>query len=293
MSVPLPKMPADWEWEPALDDADPFRYGWRPKYLHLPGGKIEEQRIPLTAADLLDPQVGDVILEGVPHAKISSFLYVLLFVHYEKEADVLVTHDVKMVWGIPGLAGPAPDAAMIRGIRNKEESRDVFDVLQEGARPCLVIEVVSPKYEEVRRNDYVDKKEIYERAGIPEYLIVEPYQVPGFPIRQWTGYRLSTDGRYREIEPDGEGRLLSKTTGLLFGVAEDGGFQVTDARTGERLLNQSQLSAAREDAEERAIREAGRATREAERADREAEARKAADDEIARLRAELERISKS
>jgi hypothetical protein len=102
MSVPLPKMPADWEWEPAPDDADPFRYGWRPKYVHLPGGKVEEQRIPLTAADLLDPQFGDVILESVPHANISSFLYVLLLVHYEKEADVqadvLVTHDVKMVW---------------------------------------------------------------------------------------------------------------------------------------------------------------------------------------------------
>jgi Uma2 family endonuclease len=285
-------MPADWEWEPTPDDADPFRYGWRPRLVHLPGDKVEEQRIPLTVADLLDPQFGDVILEGVPHAKISSFLYVLLVVHYEKDTGVLVTHDVKMVWGIPGLAGPAPDIGVIRGIRNKEMSREVFDVVQEGVRPCLVIEVVSPKYEEVRRNDYVEKKEIYERAGIPEYLIVEPYQVPGAPIRPWTGYRLGFDGRYQEIEPDGAGRLLSKTAGLLFGTAEDGGFQVTDARTGERLLNQSQLAAAREDAEERATREAGRAAREAERADREAEAREAAEAEIARLRAELERIFK-
>jgi len=155
---------------------------------------------------------------------------------------------------------------VIRGIRNKQEPRDVFDVVQEGVRPCLILEVVSPKYEEVRRNDYVKKKEIYERVGIPEYLIVEPYRIPGSPIRQWTGYRLGFDGRYQRIEPDGEGRLLSETTGLLFGIAEDGGFQVTDARTGERLLNQSQLAAAREAAEEAQKAAEERATWEAERA---------------------------
>ncbi len=288
MAEPAPKMPAAWELtelRPAPDDADPFRYGWRPRYVHLPGGEVEEQDVPLTAEDLLDPQPGDVVLESDPHAKISSFLYALLVVRFEKDDGVLVTHDVKMLWGIPGLKEPAPDVAVIRGIRNKQEPRDTFEVVQEGVRPCLIVEVVSPKYEEVRRNDYVKKKEIYERVGIPEYLIVEPYQVPGSPIRQWTGYRLGFDGRYREIEPDGEGRLLSETTGLLFGIDEDRSFLVINARTGERLLNPSQLSAAREAAEERA-------TREAERADREAEARKAAEAEIARLRAELDRTAK-
>src|SRR5947209_16030407 len=295
MAEPAPKMPAEWELtelRPAPEDADPFRYGWRPRYVHLPGGEVEEQDIPLTAEGLLDPQPEDVGLESDPHAKISSFLYALLVVLFEKDDGVLVTHDVKMLWGIPGLQEPAPDVAVIRGIRNKQEPRDTFEVVQEGVRPCLIVEVVSPKYEEVRRNDYVKKKEIYERVGIPEYLIVEPYQVPGSPIRQWTGYRLGFDGRYREIEPDGEGRLLSETTGLLFGIDEDRSFLVINARTGERLLNPSQLTAAWEAAAERADREAERADRETGRADREAEARKAAEAEIARLRAGLDRNAK-
>src|SRR5947199_3705610 len=277
MAEPVPKMPAEWErteLRPAPEDADPFRYGWRPRYVHLPGGEVEEQDIPLTAEDLLDPQPGDVVLESGPHGKLSRRLGGVLELFFKGDAEVLVVGNMKMLWGIPGLKEPAPDVAVIRGVRDREDLGEVFDVVQEGVRPCLIVEVVSPKYEEVRRNDYVKKKEIYERAGIPEYLIVEPYQIKGSPIRQWTGYRLGFDGRYREIEPDGDGRLLSETTGLLFGIAEDGGFQVTDVRTGERLLNPSQLSAAREAAEERA--------------DREAQARRAAEAEIARLRAELE-----
>ncbi len=322
MGMPVPKMPDDWELWPAPEEADPFRYGWRPKYVRLVGGKVEEQRIPLTAEDLLDPQLGDVTLvQGGPHGKLSRRLGGVLETFFEDDSDVMVIGDMKILWGIPGLKDPAPDIAVIRGVGDEDEVREVFDVVKEGVRPCLIIEVVSPKYEEIRRNDYVEKKAIYERAGIPEYLIVEPFRVPRSPIRHWTGYRLGLDGRYRSIEPDGEGRLLSETTGLLFGIAEDGGFQVINAQSGEVLLNQSQLSAARNAAEERAgceavsreiaeeariaaeqraaqeveAREAAeeRAGQASERAARESEARKAAEAEIARLRAELARISKT
>ena len=87
MAVPVPKMPADWELTPAPEDADPFRYGWRPRYVHLPNGEVEEEQIPLTAEDLLDPQPGDVVLEDQPHANVTSFLHVLLDVLFE--TDVL------------------------------------------------------------------------------------------------------------------------------------------------------------------------------------------------------------
>ncbi len=314
MAVPAPKMPADWELTPAPEAADPFHYGWRWRYVRLPNGEVEKQRIPLTAKDLLDPQIGDENLtQGGPHEKLWRRLSGVIDLFFEDDPEVLVAGDMKMLWGIPGLEEPSPDVAVIRGVQDKEEVRETFDVVQEGVRPCLIIEVVSPKYEEVRNNDYVEKKRIYERAGIPEYLIVEPYRVRGKLIRQWIGYRLGPDGRYREIEPDGEGRLFSETTGLLFGIGEKGSLLVVDVRTGNRrLLDMSQLDAARKAAEERsaqeakariaaeqrAIQEAERATREVEarvaaeqRAAQEAEARKAAEAEIARLRAELDGLS--
>lgn len=85
-----------------------------------------------------------------------------------------------------------------------------------------------------------------------------------------TGYRLGPDGRYRRIEPDAEGSLLSLTTKILFGVAADGRtLRVIDTATGERLLTREEM----EDA-----------------LARETEARKAAEAENARLRAELERL---
>jgi colicin import membrane protein len=301
MAVPLPKMPADWEWEPAPDEADPFRYGWRPRLVQLPGGKVEEQRIPLTAADLLDPQLGDEILtQGGPHATLATDLYDLVKRFFKRDDGVLVTFDRKIRWGIPGLLEPSPDVAVIRGVRDRAKAARslTFDVPKEGVRPCLVVEVVSPQYEEIRDNDYVAKVGIYERAGIPEYVILEP----GFTWKdhiQLTGYRLGPDGRYRPMAPDGEGRLLSETTGLLFGEDEDGSVLLIDTRSGERLRKPTQIEADEAAAQKRAAREARRAVREAEarkaaeqRAAQEAGARKAAEAEIARLRAELERISK-
>ncbi|MFY9819834.1 MAG: Uma2 family endonuclease [Thermoanaerobaculia bacterium] len=268
MGVPLRKISAD--WEPETAPQDPFRFGTRPKRVLLPGGEVEEQSIPLTAEDLLDPQFGDEILvQGGPHAKFSVGIYELLDRHFEDEPDVLITYDMKVIWGIPGLPNPAPDAMVIRSVRDKDEPRQVFDVAKEGVRPCLVIEVVSPQYEETRRNDYEKKVKIYRRAGIPEYLIVEPILIRGLPVRLLTGYRLDAKGRYQPIEPDGEGRLLSETAGLLFGIGEDRALVVFDARTGQRLLKPSEIAAAQEAAEARA---------------RTAEA------EADRLRAELERL---
>lgn len=58
---------------------------------------------------------------------------------------------------------------VVRGIRNKQQNRSRFVVKDEGVRPALVIEVVSPRY---RKEDRETKVEQYERAQIQEYLIV-------------------------------------------------------------------------------------------------------------------------
>jgi Uma2 family endonuclease len=57
--------------------------------------------------------------------------------------DLAVFADLKMRWGIPGLKNPGPDIAVVPGVRDKKRKRDSFDVMKEGTRPCLVIEVVS------------------------------------------------------------------------------------------------------------------------------------------------------
>jgi Uma2 family endonuclease len=259
---------------PAEADDDPFRYGWRLQRVRLPNGEEDVVEVPLTVEDLLDPQLGDKVPQGGPHFSVALLLATLLRSHYEGRDDVFVAGDMKMFWGIPGLQEPSPDIAVIPNVRDKRETsrQESFDVVREGTRPCLIIEVVSPKDPEVRRNDTERKVPIYEQAGIAEYLLVEPPRLGSRNRLFWTGYRLGRNGRYQRIEPDSEGRLLSETTQLLFGVGEDGETpRIFDARTGQRLLTLDEQRQAWQAAEERA---------------------QAAAAENARLREEIERLRK-
>ena len=264
--------PADWETQPA-PSADPFRYGWRPKYVHLPSGEVIEEWIPLTPEDLLDPQLGDVIPQSGEHADYLLHGANLLRDYFKPRPDVYVAVDMKMLWRIPGLQEPSPDVAVIPGYRPRETPPTSFDVVEEGTRPCLVLEVVSSSDAELWRNDHEKKVEIYRRAGIPEYVLLDPPRPATQNRLLLTGHRLGRDGCYRDIEPDGEGRLLSETTQLLFGVDPDGrNLFILDAATGRRLQTSEDLRTALK---------------------AEAEARRAAEAENARLRAELERLRRA
>jgi Uma2 family endonuclease len=301
MAEPVRKMPADWERETSPDSADPFRYGYRIRYVHLPSGEVVEQQIPLTPEDLLDPEPGDVVGQSGPHFNVFFLVIALLRAYYESRKDVLIAGDMKMLWGIPGLKRPAPDIAVIPGVRDRDDpERTSFDVVQEGTRPCLVIEVVSSLDAETRRNDYEKKVRIYQQAGIPEYVILDPPNRTTQGRLLVSGHRLDADGLYQPIEPDERGFLLSETTGLLFGVDKDGKTPlILDSRTGERLLKPAEEAVARKAAEQQAAREAKKRQAAEQRAAREAKKRQAAEEraraaeaEVNRLRAELEKLSR-
>jgi hypothetical protein len=183
----------------------------------------------------------------------------------------MVLDDVKHLLG-PGLPGPAPDVSVIRGARDPDPDLESFDVVKQGVVPCLVIEIVSPFDARIRRTDEVDKVRLYERAGIPEYLLVDmPRRATRHRFRL-KEYRLGSNRRYALIEPDDRNCLLSETTELRFGVSPAGDrIDIFDARTGDRLRS------ALEEEEERKVAQA---------------AREAAEEEIRRLRAEIERLKK-
>ncbi|HEX7184711.1 MAG TPA: Uma2 family endonuclease [Thermoanaerobaculia bacterium] len=270
MAEPAKRGPALSPSDFGVPEDDPFVFGWRLQCVPLPGGGFEDREIPLTAEALVDPQFGDVLPQSEQHFELLKALFDMLQSRYEAEPDVLVCSDMKMLWSIPGLEEPAPDVAVIRGVRPGGKKRDSFNVVQEGTRPCLVIEVVSSKTAEHRRADYETKVKIYQRAGVPEYLILDPQPFLATPRLRLSGYRLDATGRYRPIQEDSEGRILSETTGLWFSVAPDGQrLWLVDAATGERFLT---------------------LTEEKDRANREAEARQAAEAELARLREEIARL---
>jgi Uma2 family endonuclease len=272
MAEPVKKTAPVWrDAQPADDPADDSTLL---RWVERRDGRMELRETPLTPEDYLDPQEGDTWVQGERHNDVRGLLAQMLRLHFVKDPEVLVTEDLKFLLG-PGLSRPAPDVAVVRGVRRGD--RGVFDVAGEGVAPCLILEVISPNSSRIRRIDVEDKVRDYCRAGVPEYILLDrPSRKKGSPF-ELLGYRRDSQGRYQRIAPDAEGRLLSATTGVRFGLSADRlQVQLWDAATGERMLSPEELAAARAAAEERA--------------ELESAARQAAEAEIAGLRAELERL---
>jgi Uma2 family endonuclease len=240
---------------------DPFRYGWRTVTETLPNGETVYREIPLTQEDFLDPQLGDHMVQSDPHLILVVSLYNRFIKQYHADRTTGVFSDLKMLWGRPGIKEPAPDLAIVPHLKTKKARRKSFHVTKEGTRPCLVVEVVSPDYP----GDDTVKVKIYEQVGITEYIIIDPHFDDEIKPIELVGYRL-VNGVYQAIEPDGQGRLLSETTGVWFELDESKrGLVLVDAASGERLLDDEEEYEARREAEARAEDEAERAaTAEAE-----------------------------
>jgi Uma2 family endonuclease len=230
---------------------------------------MELLELPLTPELFLDPQIGDTMVQGGPHSLAIHDLFDRLLRWAGRHPDVLVQSDVKHFLG-PGLSRPVPDISVVRGLADPGRSFTSYNVVTEGAPPCLVLEVVSPTSARIRNVDEKDKVQHYQRAGIAEYLLLDLPRQGNLHRFGFSGYRLDAAGLYRSIEPDSRGYLLSESTRLRFGVSSDGQrISILDDETGEPLRSSQEE------------------TRRAEAAEKRAEA---AESEIARLRAEMDRL---
>jgi Uma2 family endonuclease len=225
-------------------------------------GSLDLVEIPLTPDLFLDPPLEAKILQGEFHADLMAEFKELLGRYFHAQRGVKVLMDVKHPLG-PGLPGPAPDISIIRGVRNPERKRRSFNVVKEGVVPCFILEIVSPSDARIRRTDEVDKVKLYERIQVEEYLLVDVPRRGTEGRFRLKGYRMGLDHRYQLIEPDESGRIACQTVGLLFGIAPDGNrIEVFEIASGNRLRTPQE----------------------------EVEARVAAEAEVARLLAEIERL---
>lgn len=189
-----------------------------------------------------------------------------------------------MEWGIPGLKEPAPDIAVVPQMREKDPDVGTFKVQEQGTRPALVIEVMSPHYQ----GDDTVKVTLYQQAGVKEYLIVNPYHGDHRDHYHLTLYRL-VGQRYQAVKPDQNGWLFSETTGVSFTVsANRREVLLTVVATGEKLLTakeekQARLKEARARLQETKAREAAET-----QARQAAKAREAAEAQALEAQAEAE-----
>lgn len=261
------------------------------RWVKRPDGEYEQVELPLTPQRFLNPRVTDTILQSIFHGDAVSELRDLLYRYFLAEEDAVVFRESKLLLG-RGLPGPAPDVTVIRGLPSFDRKEKSYRVARWGVPPCLVVEVISPDDARIRRVDEVDKVEVYARAGIREYLLVDPPRKANGERFRLRLYRLGPHGRYDAVEPGEDGRFRSETTGLSFAVSPEGGrIEIFDP-PGNRLLS-AEEEAEGHKAERLARQTAERRAKAAERKARaEQEARQAAEAELARLRAEIERSKK-
>lgn len=167
-----------------------------------------------------------------------------------------MTHDVGILWGVPGLRHHSPDVAAFVGLRVPPPTgKAVLPMGALGGRCVVAVEVVSPGW---RENDVVKKVDHYHRAGVPLYVLIDQ-EAEGGP-RRAVAYEWTPAG-YRDLAPDGQGRVWVAPLGLWLGV-RDGRAACWDGATGKELGDYSAVTAELEEADRR-IHEQERAIEEA------------------------------
>ena len=196
---------------------------------------------------------GQPMADNDRQAEVMIDLRHALRTRYAAEPDVYVSTNLFIYYreGDPG-ARVAPDAFVVFGVPKRK--RRSYRIWEEGQVPVLAFEIASQEAPQELLNK---KKNLYERIGIEEYVVFDPDAEFIHPALQ--GFRLE-NGRYWPIPLEPDGSLMSRTTGLRI-QPEGTSLRLTDVATGKRYPWA-------EESEARA---------------------QAAEEELARLRAELER----
>ena len=219
---------------------------------------------------------GQPMAETTLHRKVMSNTIGALERRYAGTADVWVGGNLFLYYQEEDpKKNVAPDVLLARGV--VKQDRDVY-LLWEEKPPALIFEITSKK---TKREDTGPKPQLYERLGVAELVLFDPYGDYLKPRLQ--GYRLER-GRYRPISPNRDGSLDLLTVGVT--VRPEGEhLRLMDTVTGEKLLWEDELEAAQRAAEERVVEEASarraaeeRAATAEERAVEEAPARRAAEE---------------
>ena len=212
---------------------------------------------------------GEPMAETDTHRKQMMYLLDALEDYFRDDPDVYVAGNL-FVYYEEGDSTQvvAPDVFVVKGV--SKHNRRFYQVWKEGKGPDVVFELTS---QGTRIEDLGLKKGVYEVLEVEEYFLFDPFGEYLEP--RLVGFRLAEWG-YRHIE--GEEPLVSRVLGLELRV--EGNFlRLVDPATGKKLLTPLEVQEARRRAEVLVAQEA--------------QARRHAEAEVERLRAELARLRQS
>jgi Uma2 family endonuclease len=203
---------------------------------------------------------GEPMAETGFHVTLIAFVLSMLRAFFRQRADVYVGSNM-FVYYEEGNNNRkfAPDVFVAFGVSNQE--RRSWFTWKEGKGPDVIFEFTSKSTQE---EDQFTKKGLYEWLGVKEYFLFDPLDEYLKPRLQ--GFRLA-GGVYQPISLV-NGQLQSELLGLTLG-ADGNMLTLSNTKTGERLLPPPELLDAFH---------------------AEAEARRQAEAEVERLRAELEKL---
>jgi hypothetical protein len=125
-----------------------------------------------------------------------------------------------------------------------------FRLAEEGGRPIIALEVVSPS---TRGHDLYNKPDLYYRVGIHKYILID--RGPrGEDAPRLLGFQRDS-GVWVRLAPDAQGRLDLSPVGIQLGLEGNRPWMYVTA-TGERLPDLTEAVQGKRDAEARAQAEA-------------------------------------
>jgi len=148
------------------------------EYLQLPNDEFKYELVDGVVVLSPSPEPKHQQVLGEIHFQLKAFLRTHPIGSCYIETDIRL--DARLVY--------RPELVFLR----KERVRENWKRIQ--VAPDLVLEVISP---ESRRYDSETKKGDYERFGVKEYWLIDPYQ------QTMVFYRLES-GRFVEIAPQGD-----------------------------------------------------------------------------------------
>lgn len=135
-------------------------------------------------ADLIDGVIYMASPDSLPANSIGIFLSHLIDGYISEKGIAGFVYSSRVACRFDNHNGPEPDVLYVR-----PERSDILEETCVRGAPDIAVEIVS---RDSRHRDYNDKRQLYERAGVAEYWIIDPLQT------RCEFLRLK-DGRYEFI----------------------------------------------------------------------------------------------
>lgn len=165
----------------------------------------------------------------------------MLTLYFQSAADVYVSGNLMFYYekGNPS-AVVSPDVFVVKGV--SKGLRRTYKLWEEKRAPSVVFEISSRA---TRLEDKGNKRALYAMLGVREYFLFDPLAEYLKPPLQ--GFRLVGE-EYALIDQDADDALISQELGLRLSH-ENSLLRFVDIATGTPLLRPAEIEAARRDAE--------------------------------------------